>query len=166
MKKNTFFSENVCLSSEMVYIHQVEKEGQIMKYCWKKSVFLLGLVFLCGCTGLPEGEVPESLVGSQNGNETGSMTINDAEAAMSGAIVRTLVRIGHSADRTPMAFTENSTPQSSSFVKLLHGTDMVQIGKAASASYLIESRQEKGTWTLRILKKDGTILLKKTVKYR
>ena len=43
---------------------------------------------------------------------------------------------------------------------------MVQIGKAASASYLIESRQEKGTWTLRILKKDGTILLKKTVKYR
>ena len=133
----------------------------------KECFLILCCILLCGCMGtLPEGEVPESLVGTQMTDDSDSVPLKDAEASMSGAIVRALVRSGHSSERVPMAFTENSQIQNGSFVQLLHGTGMIRIGKPAFAVYFIESQMKNGVWNLRLLKKDGTVMMKKTVKYR
>ena len=93
--------------------------------------------------------------------------LKDAEAAMSGAIVRTLIRNGFSTQQVPMAFTETSTQTAHTFQNLLYSTGMIRVVRSKSAAvFLIYSRQENGVWVLRILKPDGTIVMKKTVKYR
>lgn len=133
------------------------------------SLFILTAGMLCstGCLWvLPDGEVPPDLVGTQNTEKEESVPLNDAEAAMSGAIVRTLIRNGHSAESVPMAFHVTSTKQNRTFLNLLHSTGMVRIVKPDAALYLIDSYQKNGVWELRVLKKNGAVLLKKTVKYR
>ena len=122
------------------------------------------LCLACGCSSLPEGEVPPSLVG-ETPPEQESLSQKDAEAAMCGAIVRTLVRLGHSSERTPLAFTIASSPQRTEFVSLLTGTNMILFSRADSSKYLVDSRLKDGVWTLQLTKKDGSILLAKTVKY-
>ena len=124
------------------------------------SVFCL----VCSCSTLPEGDVPPSLVG-EIPPEQESLSQKDAEAAMCGAIVRTLVRLGHSSERTPLAFTIASSPQRTEFVSLLTGTNMILFSRTDSAKYLVDSKLKDGAWTLQLTKKDGTILLAKTVRY-
>ena len=133
-------------------------------------LFLFAGVFLStGCLWfLPEGEVPPNLVGEQNTKvDTDALPLKDAEAAMSGAIVRTLIRNGFSTQQVPMAFTETSTQTAHTFKNLLYSTGMIRVVRSKSAAvFLIYSRQENGVWVLRILKPDGTVVMKKTVKYR
>ena len=131
-----------------------------------KILLLFPLFLLFGCVGtLPEGVVPESLVGNQPVSD-GTVSFKDAEAAMCGAVVRTLVRLGHSAERTPIAFTQDSPPQDPAFVTLLTGTDMILVCGEASAKYLMASKTENGIWELSLQKKDGTVLMKKSIRFR
>ena len=137
----------------------------------KFSLFLIlltGLLLSSGCIWfVPEGEVPSELVGEQNTKPPEeTVPLKEAEAAMSGAIVRTLIRNGHSTDSVPMAFHVTSTKQNRTFLNLLHSTGMVRIVKPDAALYLIDSYQKNGVWELRVLKKNGAVILKKTVKYR
>ena len=140
----------------------------------KKSyiVFLFliaGLFLTSGCLWfLPEGEVPPNLVGEQNTQaEPDAVPLKDAEAAMSGAIVRTFIRNGLSTRQIPVIFTATSSKQNRSFVNLLYSTGMIQfISSSRTADFLIDSRLEKGVWVLRLVKPDGTVVMKKTVKYR
>ena len=130
---------------------------------------IVGLFLTSGCLWfLPEGEVPPNLVGEQNTQaEPDAVPLKDAEAAMSGAIVRTFIRNGLSAQQVPVAFTETSTQQNRSFVNLLYSTGMIKIVPSSrTAVFLIDSRLEKGVWVLRLVKPDGTVTMKKTVKYR
>ena len=131
-------------------------------------ILLTGLFLSSGCIWfVPEGEVPPDLVGEQNTKPPeDSVPLKDAEAAMSGAIVRTLIRNGHSTDTVPMAFHITSSKQNQTFLELLSSTGMVRIVKPEAALYLIDSYQKNGVWELRVLKKNGTVLLKKMVKYR
>ena len=133
-------------------------------------LFLItGLFLTSGCLWfLPEGEVPPNLVGEQNTQAApDAVPLKDAEAAMSGAIVRTFIRNGLSTQQIPVAFTETSTKQNSSFVSLLYSTGMIYIVPSSrTAVFLIDSRLDKGVWTLRLVKPDGTVVMKKTVKYR
>ena len=133
-------------------------------------LFLIAGVFLTsGCLWfLPEGEVPPNLVGEQNTQAApDAVPLKDAEAAMSGAIVRTFIRNGLSTQQVPVAFTETSTQQNRSFVNLLYSTGMIQFTHSSrTAVFLIDSRLEKGVWVLRLVKPDGTVVMKKTVKYR
>ena len=125
-------------------------------------------VLFSGCSwGLPEGEVPESLIGENHKlTENTAMELNDAEAAMCGAVVRVLIRKGHVSERTPIAFTLTSTAPQESFVSLLTGTDLIWVCGVDSAKYLLDSKVSEGEWHLRMLKKDGTVLLEKRLKYR
>ena len=140
----------------------------------KKSyiVFLFliaGLFLTSGCLWfLPEGEVPPNLVGEQNTQaEPDAVPLKDAEAAMSGAIVRTFIRNGLSTRQVPVIFTATSSKQNRSFVNLLYSTGMIQfVSSSRTADFLIDSRLEKGVWVLRLVKPDGTVVMKKTVKYR
>ena len=127
---------------------------------------LAAVLFSAGCTAaLPDGEVPESLVG-EHIPERKILSQKDAEAAMCGAIVRALVRLGHASERTPLSFTVSSSPQRTEFVSLLTGTNMIWFCGADSAKYLVESKLEDGVWSLRLTKKDGSVILSKTVSYR
>jgi hypothetical protein len=132
-------------------------------------LFLLaGLFLTSGCLWfLPEGEVPPNLVGEQNTQAApDAVPLKDAEAAMSGAIVRTFIRNGLSTQQVPVAFTETSTKQNPSFVNLLYSTGMICIVPSSrTAVFLIDSRLDKGVWVLRLVKPDGTVVMKKTVKY-
>ena len=130
--------------------------------------FLFAILFCStGCLWiLPGGDVPPNLVGEGNGKKDDTVPLKDAEAAMSGAIVRALIRNGFSAERVPIAFHYTSTKQNDSFMKVLFGTGMMNFTNYESALFLIDSRLEKGVWELRLLKKDGTVVTKKTVKYR
>ena len=93
--------------------------------------------------------------------------MKDAEAAMSGAIVRTFIRNGLSTRQVPVIFTATSSKQNRSFVNLLYSTGMIQfVSSSRTADFLIDSRLEKGVWVLRLVKPDGTVVMKKTVKYR
>ena len=140
----------------------------------KKSyiVFLFliaGLFLTSGCLWfLPEGEVPPNLVGEQNTQaEPDAVPLKDAEAAMSGAIVRTFIRNGFSTRQVPVIFTATSSKQNRSFVNLLYSTGMIQfVSSSRTADFLIDSRLEKGVWVLRLVKPDGTVVMKKMVKYR
>ena len=140
----------------------------------KKSyiVFLFliaGLFLSSGCLWfLPEGEVPPNLVGEQNTQaEPDAVPLKDAEAAMSGAIVRTFIRNGLSTRQVPVIFTATSSKQNRSFVNLLYSTGMIQfVSSSRTADFLIDSRLEKGVWVLRLVKPDGTVVMKKMVKYR
>ena len=140
----------------------------------KKSyiVFLFliaGLFLTSGCLWfLPEGEVPPNLVGEQNTQAApDAVPLKDAEAAMSGAIVRTFIRNGLSTRQVPVIFTATSSKQNRSFVNLLYSTGMIQfVSSSRTADFLIDSRLEKGVWVLRLVKPDGTVVMKKTVKYR
>ena len=137
-----------------------------------KLDFYLILTVIClicsGCTsGLPEGEVPGSLVGEQaTGTEDGVMELRTAEAAMCGAIVRTLIQRGYSPERVPIAFTISSAGNQRNFVELMTGTDLIRICGDYEAKYLLDSKLENGSWNLKLIKKDGTILLKKHIRYR
>lgn len=125
---------------------------------------LAAVCILCGCSSLPDGEVPPSLVGETVRAEE-DLLQKDAEAAMCGAVVRSFVRLGHGSDRTPLAFTKDSSPQRKEFVSLLTGTNMIWFCGEDSAKYLLDSKLEDGIWTLKMLKKDGTVIFSKTVRY-
>ena len=133
-------------------------------------LFLIaGLFLTSGCLWfLPEGEVPPNLVGEQNTQaEPDAVPLKDAEAAMSGAIVRTFIRNGFSTRQVPVIFTATSSKQNRSFVNLLYSTGMIQfVSSSRTADFLIDSRLEKGVWVLRLVKPDGTVVMKKMVKYR
>lgn len=117
----------------------------------------------CSWLFLPDGEVPDSLTGQEVPEEVISQ--DKAEAAMCGAIVRTLVRLGHSSERTAIAFSKDSTLQRTHFVSLLTGTDMVWFCGEDSAKYLLESKISEGNWNIVLKKKDGTVLLNKALKF-
>lgn len=138
-----------------------------MKNAARIAIFSVGLMFCSGCIwSLPEGDVPKTLVGEENKKiKDDSLPLKDAEAAMSGAIIRTMIRKGHSSKQVPLAF-HSAENQHSSFRKLLESTGMIRFSKQDSALYLIESQIKNGIWKLRLVKKDGTVILSKTVKYR
>ena len=131
-------------------------------------ILLTGLFLSSGCIWfVPEGDVPPNLVGEQNTKPPeDAVPLKDAEAAMSGAIVRTLIRNGFSAEQVPVAFSKSSTNQYRSFIQLLHSTGMIRFVRPENAVFIIDSRLENGVWNLQLLKKNGTPALKKTVKYR
>lgn len=140
-----------------------------MKKICNIVIFTLSVLTLCGgCRswGIPEGDVPDSLVGPSETEDTDLMELKDAEAAMCGAIVRTMIRNGHVSERVPLAFTLMSTEPQESFVSLLTGTDLIWICGEDSAKYLLDSKMEKNVWYLRLKKKDGTVLMEKTLKHR
>jgi hypothetical protein len=122
-----------------------------------------------GCvSGLPEGEVPDSLVGDQKimTAEENAVELHTAEAAMCGAIVRVLIQRGYSPERIPVAFTMTSSGGQGNFVDLMTGTDMIRICGNYEAKYLLDSKLENGVWTLKLMKKDGSILMQKIIRYR
>lgn len=138
----------------------------------KKSYFFFliltaGLFCSTGCLWiLPDGEVPPDLVGEQNVKSEDSVPLKDAEAAMCGAIVRSLIRNGHSAEVVPVAFHVTSTKQSQNFLNLLYSTGMIRVVKMENAVFLIDSFLKNGVWELRLLRKNGSVVMKKTVRYR
>ena len=141
----------------------------MLKKSYIAFAFLFTTLFLStGCIWfLPEGDVPPNLVGEQNTKiESDTVPLKDAEAAMSGAVVRALIRNGYSTQQVPMVFAKTSTPQNRSFVNLLFSTGMVWFTNSKSnAVFLLDSRLQNGVWELRMLKPNGEITLKKTVKY-
>ena len=67
----------------------------------------------------------------------------------------------------PVGALDNIAQTAHTFQNLLYSTGMIRVVRSKSAAvFLIYSRQENGVWVLRILKPDGTIVMKKTVKYR
>ena len=83
-----------------------------------------------------------------------------------GAIVRSLIRNGHSAEVVPVAFHVTSTKQSQNFLNLLYSTGMIRVVKMENAVFLIDSFLKNGVWELRLLRKNGSVVMKKTVRYR
>ena len=129
-------------------------------------LFLAGLLCSTGCLWiLPDGDVPPNLVGDGNTGNEDTVPLKDAEAAMSGAVVRTLIRNGYSTAAVPVAFHVTSTKPDQTFLKLLQSTGMIRIVKPDTAFLQIRSRQKNGIWELELLKNNGAVIMKKTVKY-